>query len=154
MAGCQVSVLVTVYCLLPVGLSMTRLPVTLRPAMDHVKLLAAVSSAVLVMVVDYIVTGLSPGDPLAGLGLTFVVVFSALYAISAVAQLFFWSAEEKNSQAKPYAISAWASSLLTTLVGWALALKCTFLRDWTGHALYDFSIPLSYLIVYFWMKYF
>ena len=48
----------------------------------------------------------SNNTPLDGMGLSFVVVFTAMYVISAAAQLFFWSAEEKKSQAKPYAVSA------------------------------------------------
>jgi len=77
---------------------------------------------------------------------SFVVVFTCSYLVSAIYQMFFW--KEKNAHAVPYAITAWVSNLITTLVGWLLALRCTAMKQLGGHVWYDLSIPLSYFMLY------
>merc|ERR1712038_843778 len=52
---------------------------------------------------------------------SFVVVFTGAYLVSALYQVIFWDEEDKEERALPYAVAAWSSNLLTTLVGWALA---------------------------------
>jgi len=85
---------------------------------------------------------------------SFVVVFTAAYLVSAIYQVFFWEKTEKEKCAIPYAITAWSSNLLTTLVGWAIARGCTDLLRLGGHVLYDLSIPLSYFIIFYATKFF
>lgn len=88
------------------------------------------------------------------LGMAFILIFTSAYVFSAFCQLFFWVPKwgPDDKRAKAYAVTAWASDLLTTLVGWALALRCTKVLEWGGHVLYDFSIPVSYFLTYILTK--
>jgi hypothetical protein len=83
---------------------------------------------------------------------SFVIVFTSSYLVSTFYQLFIWNKATKRSNSKPYAITAWCSNLTTTLVGWALALFCTKLKSVSGHMLYDLSISLSYVAIYYLTK--
>jgi len=85
---------------------------------------------------------------------SFVVVFTGAYLVSALYQVIFWDKDEKEERAVPYAVTAWSSNLLTTLVGWALARRCTDLLGLGGHVLYDLSIPVSYFIMFYATKFF
>ena len=89
----------------------------------------------------------SPGE---NIGVSFALTFTSAYVFSALCQLFLW--KEKADTPKIYALNAWCTTFFTTAVGWALALKCTALKPWGGHALYDLSIPISYLALYFLTK--
>jgi hypothetical protein len=95
-----------------------------------------------------IVTYLSVGN-VQNVQQSFVVVFTSSYLVSAVFQLFVWNKQEKSKDPVPYAVSAWVSNLLTTLVGWLLALRCTRMKELGGHVWYDLSIPISYFLLYF-----
>jgi hypothetical protein len=83
---------------------------------------------------------------------SFVIVFTSSYLVSTFYQLFFWNKATKRANSRPYAITAWCSNFTTTLVGWALALFCTKLKSASGHMLYDLSISLSYVTIYYLTK--
>jgi len=106
---------------------------------------SAIAAVMLTLVSDRLP---KPDNPL-DFGAGFVLIFTSAYVYSAIAQMFFWDKEERRKAAVPYAITSWASGLLTTLVGWALALRCSALKEFGGHVLYDLSIPLSYFIIYY-----
>jgi hypothetical protein len=84
----------------------------------------------------------------------FTLIFTSAYVYSAFTQLFLWKEKKDFSlqKATSYAFNSWLTAFLTTCVGWALGLNCTSLIKWGGHALYDFSIPLSYFLLYFVAK--
>ena len=83
---------------------------------------------------------------------SFVIVFTGAYLVSAMYQLFFWDKEKKRENPRPYAVTAWSSNLFTTLVGWLIGLKCSDLKKFGGHVLYDISIPVSYFAIYMLTK--
>jgi hypothetical protein len=88
-------------------------------------------------------------DTLVGAGAvhqSFALVFTSAYLVSSLYQVFFWKV--KSDHPFPYAAAAILSNLLTTGVGWMLALGCTQLKWLGGHVLYDLSIPLSYFLIY------
>eukprot|EP00957_Ditylum_brightwellii_P130536 9958036-Ditylum_brightwellii.AAC.1 len=105
---------------------------------------SAIAAVMLTLVSHRLPKSDSPLD----FGAGFVLIFTSAYVYSAIAQMFVWDKEERMKAAVPYAITSWSSGLLTTLVGWALALRCSALKEFGGHVLYDLSIPLSYFIIY------
>eukprot|EP00542_Grammatophora_oceanica_P013966 CAMPEP_0194030176 /NCGR_PEP_ID=MMETSP0009_2-20130614/3754_1 /TAXON_ID=210454 /ORGANISM="Grammatophora oceanica, Strain CCMP 410" /LENGTH=430 /DNA_ID=CAMNT_0038670079 /DNA_START=33 /DNA_END=1325 /DNA_ORIENTATION=+ len=78
---------------------------------------------------------------------SFVVVFTSAYLVSALYQVFAW--KDKDEHPFAYKTTAMYSNLLTTLVGWLIALSCSSLKALGGHVLYDISIPVSYFILYY-----
>jgi len=83
---------------------------------------------------------------------SFVIVFTGAYLVAAMYQLLFWDKEKKRENPRPYALTAWTSNLFTTLVGWLIGLKCSNLKQYGGHVLYDLSIPFSYFAIYMLTK--
>jgi len=116
-------------------------------------------SSVLLMSLSEKVIGGGEVETADKLGLGFAFIFTSAYVHSAVHQLFFWGGKDaiekkegKYRTPKIYALNTWCTSVLTTVVGWALALQCTPLKNFGGHVLYDLSIPLSYFMLYYLVK--
>jgi len=107
----------------------------------------AVVSAVALTAISSITIPPSGADDF---GPGFTLIFTSAYVYSAFTQLFLWKEKKDFSlqKATSYALNSWLTAFLTTCVGWALGLNCTSLIKWGGHALYDFSIPLSYFLLY------
>lgn len=108
----------------------------------------AIGAAILMTIVSVLfVPANGPDD----FGPGFILIFTSAYVYSALTQLFLWEEKKKFDlqDATSYAFNSWLTSLLTTCVGWMLALNCTSLIKVGGHMLYDLSIPISYFLLYF-----
>lgn len=114
-----------------------------------VSFLVPIAAAILLTVIS------SRTLPSGDVGIGFVLIFTSAYVYSSGTQIFLWDEKgDEEDTALTYAINSWSTGLLTTFVGWALALSCSNLKAFGGHVLYDLSIPVTYFILFYLAKYF